>query len=218
MDLIDKTGERYGRLIVIAQAPHKGRRIAWLCRCDCGRDAVVVSHRLRARGTKSCGCAKIMPPIQKPKAYATRRDPTHRCWRKMIERCDKSYSTNFEYYGGRGIKVCDRWKSDFRNFLFDMGPRPSAFYSIDRYPNPDGDYEPGNCRWATQQQQVDNQKKTIWVIVDGERITLREACRRTGLKFHTAYGRLKSGCDIDAIMAAPDRRFTKQPFNLRRVS
>lgn len=91
--------------------------------------------------------------------------PTYRAWVNMRNRCENPKSTQFAHYGGRGIKVCDRWHS-YENFLTDVGERPSAKHSLDRYPNVDGDYEPGNTRWATQTEQCRNRRNTRAVIRD----------------------------------------------------
>ncbi len=84
--------------------------------------------------------------------------PEYQCWWNMIDRCTNPEHMSFEWYGGRGISVCDRWRASFLHFLADMGERPSLKHSIDRYPNNDGNYEPGNCRWATRKQQAENQR------------------------------------------------------------
>lgn len=80
-------------------------------------------------------------------------------WRSMIGRCTRTKNNRYERYGGRGIKVCDRWLESFPDFLTDMGPKPTPNHSIDRYPDPDGDYEPGNCRWATREEQEANKRR-----------------------------------------------------------
>jgi len=100
------------------------------------------------------------------------------CWQAIKRRCLDPKRSKFEYYGGRGIKICDRWENSFENFLFDVGPRPSRKHSIDRFPNRHGNYEPGNVRWATRQQQTDNRDCTRWVELNGEKITVSDACQR----------------------------------------
>lgn len=130
--------------------------------------------------------------------------PTYKSWKKMKERCSDPNATQWKWYGGNGIKVCERWQT-FENFFADMGARPSLDYSIDRIKNEKG-YEPGNCRWATKKEQIDNQKKTIWVIIDGENMTFQDACRRKNFNFSKAYGRFRRGYNLQTVFYENDMR------------
>jgi hypothetical protein len=104
-----------------------------------------------------CGCLNRELVVQRHLKHgeAKLRTAEYRAWASMLDRCNNPNRKHYKYYGGRGIKVCERWMT-FANFLADMGRRPSPLHSIDRWPNPDGDYEPGNCRWATRMQQRHN--------------------------------------------------------------
>jgi hypothetical protein len=106
----------------------------------------------------------------------------------MIARCEIPSATGYKHYGGRGIAVCERWH-DFRQFLRDMGERPQG-RSIDRYPNNNGNYEPGNCRWATRKQQGRNQRTNLIVMVAGRKLLLRELAETTGIKYDTLRSRI----------------------------
>lgn len=128
--------------------------------------------------------------------------PTYKSWLKMRERCTNPKAGQWKWYGGRGVNVCDRWLNSFEAFLEDMGPRPSRAHTIDRFPNTDGNYEPGNCRWAVHQEQVNNQRKTIWIELNGARVTLRQACRDAGIPFLRAYHRYRAGRDVADILKA----------------
>jgi hypothetical protein len=116
---------------------------------------------------------------------------TYRLWANMLTRCTNSKRAGYPRYGGRGIKVCDRWRQ-FAAFLDDMGHPPTALHSLDRVNN-DGNYEPGNCRWATRREQNQNNSVNVWIELNGERRVLSEWCRHFGLSISTVKTRIKSG-------------------------
>jgi hypothetical protein len=164
--LIDLTGCRYGRLIVLRLSERSQRgRIFWECQCDCGNLRIVRSTDLRQARQRSCGCLKLEMSAARIKHGASRRSgwtPEYTTWAGMKGRCYDANHRVYRLYGGRGIRVCERWLSSFLNFLDDMGPRPAKGYSIDRIDN-DGPYAPENCRWATQKEQVANSRNTYVV-------------------------------------------------------
>lgn len=175
-NFIDHTGQTFGRLTVLHRAENdKQRGAQWFCLCQCGGTTTTRGTFLRRGHTKSCGCLRhdcgaaigtIHGPTTGPingRANATHSHTingwtkTYRCWQSMKVRCTYPNAQNYKYYGGRGITVCDRWMHSFENFLSDMGEAPDGL-SIDRYPDNDGNYDPGNCRWATRSQQAINRR------------------------------------------------------------
>jgi len=155
-------GKRFGMLTAVSTSKPGPRGLAmWNCRCDCGNKTVVRSNNLLTGNTKTCGpCgwkrrARGNALIHGHAIGHGNIDPTYRVWRGMKDRCSNPNNAKYPVYGGRGIKVCERWK-DFRNFLADVGKRPSLKHSIDRFPDNDGNYELSNFRWATTKQQAAN--------------------------------------------------------------
>jgi hypothetical protein len=155
-----KLGDVYGRFTVIGRLPVRDRKRWYLCRCECGTEVEVRAQNLRSGNTKSCGCLKRETAVRNAKATATRggasRHPLYHCWRAMVARCHHLQHPQFADYGGRGITVCARWREDPWAFYADMGP--SGGLTLDRIDN-EGDYEPGNCRWATMRVQRANQRR-----------------------------------------------------------
>lgn len=196
MPAIEMSGQRCGRLTVIEKHPSGGpeRRTYWSCRCDCGDMIVVSGRHLRKGNVKSCGCLKKEAKVH-GLSRRSGRHPKYFIWVAMHQRCENPKSKGYENYGGRGIKVCERWKS-FENFLADIGERPWPKYSIDRFPNNDGDYEPRNFRWATYTEQANNRRirrDLRMVFVNGVSMPLAEAAERAGLGYSIVWQRLKRG-------------------------
>jgi hypothetical protein len=154
----DIAGQRFGRLVA-ERFSHKAKGAPyWLCRCDCGAETVVRIYALLDAHTFSCGCQRRERLTTRTHGCAPRGkvSATYRCWQAMKSRCFNPRNKAWKHYGGRGITVCERWLV-FENFLADMGERPPG-KTLDRINN-DGNYEPGNCRWATQSEQVNNSRR-----------------------------------------------------------
>jgi len=162
---IDHAGQRFGRWLVLRHVVGSSPT-QYECRCDCGREKAVYALHLRRGFSTSCGCYAAEVNSRRPRNHPTsqpqhghavgyRQSPTYVSWARMKDRCTNPKTHAYEYYGGRGITVSQRWLESFENFLADMGERPPD-RTLDRYPDPDGNYEPGNCRWATKLEQRHN--------------------------------------------------------------
>lgn len=152
----DLTGERFGKLRVLHREPKENPRAFWRCLCDCGTETVKMGKYLLCGDTNSCGCeqraSRARGNPRQGGGTASMRE--YGIWRSMKSRCYVKSSSNYRYYGAKGVTVCDRWLKDFRVFLADMGPCPEN-YTIDRI-DPCGNYEPANCRWLSWPDQHRN--------------------------------------------------------------
>lgn len=201
---VDRTGQRYGRLVVQALDSTKPAT-KWLCLCDCGSVVKVLAGQLGAGRTKSCGCLRkeVSADLIRKVSY---RGPGHSrrteyaVWAGIKQRCLNPNTKSFPRYGGRGITICERWKNSFTNFYSDMGPRPDGT-SIDRIDN-DGHYEPSNCRWATEEDQRNNKRSNYRVAVDGRTLTIAQAARKYGVVYSNLYHRIVTlGWPIERALA-----------------
>lgn len=168
-------GRTFSRLLVVEEVRpnprHSRPKLRFRCLCACSRSVVVIGEDLRSGNTRSCGCLIGEANV----THGLSREPIYNIWKQMRARCENPKNKRWEHYGHRGIEVCKRWKS-FADFYADMGPRPSSNHQLDRKDN-NGDYEPGNCRWATRDEQAANTSRSVLVRVPGGWMTVAEAAR-----------------------------------------
>jgi len=198
MRLEDKTGKRFGRLLVLGVAGKIGKNTKWHCICDCGNRSTPYGGALNAGESRSCGC------LQKEsiKKHGLSGTPIYRIWYGMLHRCNRKSDPNYKYYGGRGITVCDKWSKSVEDFYSDMGEPPKGM-SIDRKDN-NGNYAPENCRWATPIQQARNTRKTLNIKFRGKTQCLTAWANEIGMSRQTLSIRLKRGWSVeDALTTQP---------------
>lgn len=189
----DLTGQRFGRLLVVERMPNRpGESCAiWRCICDCGNEKIKTSYGLKTARAPSCGCWGY-ERISKAKGTHRQTDSKeYYCWAAIKQRCNNPKNKMYAYYGGRGIAICERWSDSFEAFLEDMGHAPKGT-SIDRIDN-DGDYEPGNCRWATASTQIRNRSNCHYLTARGETHLLSDWAAIVGVRKGTISNRLRSG-------------------------
>lgn len=214
----DLTGRRFGRLTVLGlvgfhRETSGKRRPRFLCECDCGATHSALGTSLVAGMVKSCGClvseaarrnvvlanaASDALGRARFARHGMSRQPEHNAWQGMKQRCHNPRNKGYRHYGGRGIQVCERWRHSFDAFLEDMGLRPSDDHSLDRI-DPDGNYEPGNVRWATLHDQANNRTDNHYVEFNGRRVSLAEAERLSGISQKVLWYRIHNQWPHDQL-------------------
>lgn len=187
-------GKKFGRLTVLEPIGHTNNRtIIYKCQCDCGNVHHASTNSLTQYVIKSCGCLNKERIDSKPfKTHGMTKTRIYKIYQDMIARCYKKSNTSYERYGGVGIVVCDRWLESFENFYEDVKDGYSDSLTLDRFPDEKGHYSPTNFRWATYQQQSENKKNTIYLIIDGERKTLMDWSRVSGVSARLIRFRIKT--------------------------
>ena len=200
--ILDLTGLKFGKLTAVSLANAK-KPVKWLWLCECGNTRIAQAGNVKSGNTQSCGCWNNMMRGRTKRVdgevvftHQMSRTREYKVWSSMKDRCCNSANKSFHNYGGRGITVCERWLSGFDAFFADMGPRPSARHSIDRWPDVNGNYEPGNCRWATSHEQMNNLRQNKNVTFKGRTESLSTWSRETGIPRSTLASRASRGVPL----------------------
>jgi hypothetical protein len=198
----NQVGDKIG-LWTVESFERKGQLLFCLVRCDCGTRKLVRRNNLVGGRSTSCGCVGIAKRNARDDYHGLRGTPEYNTWRGMLQRCQNPSNDCYKQYGGRGIRVCERWQS-FELFLEDMGPKPNGgIHSIDRI-DVNGNYEPSNCRWATAVEQINNRRNTKYVTLNGTRIpaSVAYASSSRPVSFTGFIKRLKRGWDPSRALSA----------------
>lgn len=197
----DLSGQRFGKLIAISETSLRANSgaVIWSCVCECGNSKNVTSTGLKNGSTQSCGCLFLQVAAEKGRAkfiHGMTNTSTYRSWCGAKSRCTNPKNAKFHAYGGRGISICKRWADSFEAFLEDMGPTPAKGMSLERL-DVNGNYEPGNCCWATQREQQNNRRNNVIISLNGESLTMAEYCRKHSLNSDKVHQRLKRGYSVE---------------------
>lgn len=205
--LKDYTGQRWGRLVALGlvERDPKWNDHRWRFACDCGAETIAGIKQVRGGHTTSCGCAFRERMVERNTTHGlSRKQPAeYRSWKDMRSRCNNPNDSDFASYGGRGIQVCEAW-NDFAVFFADMGPRPKG-HTLDRI-DVNGNYEPGNCRWADAGQQANNKRSNTFYEMDGRTQTLQQWCREFGIERNKVQYRIKQGMTLADALRPEDLR------------
>lgn len=208
-------GNVYGRLTVKSFSRRHvtacgGYLNYWNCVCECGSDTEVTNRNLTSGHTLSCGCLRdqINSKVHTVHGYARKGQihPVHAVWRKIIQRCDYEADPRFHRYGGRGIKLCDRWRV-FENFAEDMMAGWKPGLTVERKDN-DGDYCPENCTWDTRKVQANNRSTNVCVEIDGKRFTMSQLSEKIGINAGLLRWRMKMRWPIERLIVPPTHKQT----------
>jgi len=196
----DLVGDKYGRLTVIEYAgkAKDGHMTIWKCKCDCGKETIVIGRNLKNGTSKSCGCTNIKHGYHGTRLYNV--------WKHMRQRCFNQNDKNYSDYGGRGITVCQEWQDefiDFHDWAINNGYKDTL--SIDRTNN-DGNYEPNNCRWVTQKQQCNNKRNTTFLQFGGKTKSLSEWADLYKINLRILEGRIKRKWPVGKALTQSTKR------------
>lgn len=201
-------GARFGFYTVVEKLPHDSRNhTLWLCKCDCGTTKQVIDTTLKRTRAPNCGCQTKRLLHERHITHGRSKTLVYKAWAAMKERCLNPANIHFESYGGRGITVCERWRNSFADFIADMGERMSGC-TLERIDN-NGNYEPGNCKWATRREQQRNRRCNRILVVNGTAKCISAWAEEMGVTFSVISNRLSYGWSDEEAVLTPVRFRTK---------
>lgn len=204
MRIKNLVGKKFGRLTVVEISGRTNRQqVTWRCLCECGNYTVVSNTGLQSGNTKSCGCLKhdILIRRNKKGSDPDKKTRLYRIWQRMKYRCENEQSSDYKYYGGKGVSVCENWKNDFQSFKkWALINGYNDDLTIDRI-NVNGNYEPSNCKWATMAQQCINTTKNHFITYKGETHTLSEWSKKFKMDGSKIRYRLNHNWPLDKIFS-----------------
>ena len=204
-------GRKFDHLTVVKKTGKKTKwgNSTWLCKCDCGKETVVAGGNLGSGHTTSCGCARGIANRRIRTTHGMRQSRQYSIWTGLKNRCNNPSNGSYKNYGGRGIKVCDRWLNSFENFWEDMESGYKDHLTIERINN-NGNYEPSNCKWIPKEEQSNNRRDNDWITFNGETKTLSRWARSLGWDQSFLRGRIyRNGWSIKRALTTPKRKIRK---------
>jgi len=207
---IDLTGKKFTKLTVIEYKGCNNGRSIWLCKCDCGKEIIITSKVLLNGNTNSCGCYAIERAKEANTKHGLYKHKLYDVWSGIKSRCYEKKHKYFNYYGGRGISVCEEWRNDFKVFYdWAVNNGYKDGLTIDRIDS-NGNYEPSNCRWTTWKIQGNNTRKNVFIEYRGEIKTLSEWCEKLDLAYYTIQSRIKKlGWSVEKAFEMPIRKLQR---------
>lgn len=209
-NILDLTGQRFGKLLVIKRAEiNKKGGVWWLCKCDCGKNTIKLATKLKNGLVKSCGCLAVEKLLERNTKHNLANTRIYKIYKGIIQRCYSISNPAYKNYGGRGIIICDEWLDkengfmNFYNWAIKNGYQESL--SIDRI-DVNGNYEPSNCKWATFREQCNNRRTNHYITYKDEKHTIAEWSNILGISYSMLKHRLERNWDIEKALFYPHRK------------